>query len=165
MSPNVNVSLCWGLLALERISNNTAFGYVIFGACVAVFLCNEGGLTCARWVMFNLNRFDVRDYRCLLATSHSISEIFDRILKPVYLLQSAKMFTWEMLEFFIDRKCSKEFPRIIFVYNQFIENTPFILPLEYLLCKFGITYATYFTPLLKSRRLMLRYLSSLNYVR
>lgn len=98
---------------VERISNNAASGCVIFWS-GSVFFAARAGLTCARWVMFNLNRFDVRDYRCLLARSHAISETSDRILKPVDLLQSAKMFTWEMLEFFIDRKCSKEFPRIIF---------------------------------------------------
>lgn len=85
---------------------------------------------------FNLNRSDVGDYRCSLARGHTISEIFDRILKPVYLLQSAKMFTWEMLEFFIDRK-SKEFPRIVFcTINSFkilIRTSTFFLPVPFLL--------------------------------
>lgn len=68
---DVNVSLCRDLLASE-ISFQP---HVVSGACAAAFPCNEGGLTCQ--VMFNLNRCDVRDYRCLLYTSHTISEIFD----------------------------------------------------------------------------------------
>lgn len=68
--------------------------------------------------MFNLNRFDgllvVFFFLFLLARRHNISEIFDRILKPVYFSPiGQKCLPGKCLNSF-DRKCSEEFPIITF---------------------------------------------------
>lgn len=74
MSPNVNNSLCWGLFASRQNLKQHSLGLCHFWSVRSSIIHNKGGLTCARWVMFNLNRFDVGDYWCSLTRSHTISK-------------------------------------------------------------------------------------------
>lgn len=108
MSPNVNVSFCLpqrecqttqpGVMSyLERVQPFSFFFFFflfVFATRAAKPVLDESCF------MFNSNRFDVGGLLVLSDRSCTISELFDRISKPVCFLKSAKMFTWKMLEFF-----------------------------------------------------------------
>lgn len=149
MSPNVNVSFClpqrecqttqpWVMSYLERVQ---PFSFFFFFFCL-FFSATRAAKPALdeSCFMFNSNRFDVGGLLVLSARSRTISELFDKISKPVCFLKSAKMFTWKMLEFFWQEVLNLHESSW---YNHFIQKkTPLILsgPVSLSGPKFEITF-------------------------
>lgn len=69
--------------------------------------------------MFNLNRFDIWGLYVFISQKPQHFSYVQHIFTPVYLLQSAKMFTWKMLEFFIVQKYAKNSFFVCFLVQSF----------------------------------------------